>query len=60
MDEDWENKIKTKKNYLILNGIRGDKCEAIYYHTKANNKYVNPDFNKDNEKESYIISLDAN
>ena len=50
MDEDWENKIKTKKNYLILNGIRGDKCEAIYYHTKANNKYVNPDFNKDNEK----------
>ena len=25
---------------------------------KANNKYVKPDFN--NEKESYIISLDAN
>ena len=45
---------------IIQDGIRGDKCEAIYYHTKANNKYVNPDFNKDNEKESYIISLDAN
>ena len=45
---------------IIQDGIRGDKCEAIYYRTKANNKYVNPDFNKDNEKESYIISLDAN
>ena len=32
----------------------------MYYHTKGNNKYVNPNLNKDNEKESYIISLDAN
>ena len=45
---------------IIQDGIRGGKCEPIYYHAKANNKYVNPDFNKDNEKESYIISLDAN
>ena len=45
---------------IIQDGIRGDKCEAIYYRTKANNKYVNPDFNKDNEKKSYIISLEAN
>ena len=46
---------------IIQDGIRGDKCEAIYYHTKANTvNPVNPDFNKDNEKESYIISLDAN
>ena len=32
----------------------------MYYHTKGNNKYVNTNLNKDNEKESYIISLDAN
>ena len=40
--------------------LRGGKCEPIYYHAKPNNEYVNPNFNKDNEKESYIISLDAN
>ena len=33
---------------IIQDGIRGGKCEPIYYHTKANNKYVRPDFNKDN------------
>ena len=45
---------------IIQHGIRVGKCELIYYHAKANNKYVSPDFNKDNEKQSYIISLDAN
>ena len=45
---------------IIQDGIRVGKCELIYYHAKASNKYVSPDFNKDNEKESYIISLDAN
>ena len=33
---------------IIQDGIRGGKCEPIYYHAKANNKYVLPDFNKDN------------
>ena len=33
---------------IIQDGIRGGKCEPIYYHAKANNKYVHPDFNKDN------------
>ena len=42
----------------IENGIRGGICEPTYYNAKANNEYVNPNFN--NEKESYIISLDVN
>ena len=45
---------------IIQDGIRGGKCETIYYQTKASNKYVNPNFNKDNEKQLYMISLDAN
>ena len=45
---------------IIQDGIREGKCEPINYHAKANNKYVNRNFNKYNEKESYIISLDAN
>ena len=45
-------------NLMIENGIRGGRCEPIYYHAKANNKYVNPFFN--NEKKSSIISLDVN
>ena len=55
-----EIKLMTDLNMhlMIENGIRGGKCEPIYYHANANNKYVNPNFN--NEKESYIISLDAN
>ena len=32
----------------------------IYYHAKANTKYVNPNFNKKRDHESNIISLDAN
>ena len=40
---------------MIENGIRGGRCEIIYYHPKGDNKYTNPNFN--NEKESYIISL---
>ena len=43
---------------IIENGVRGGRCDPIYYHAKRNNKYVNPNFN--NEKESYMISLDAN
>ena len=45
---------------IMQDGIRGGKCEPIYYHAKANNKYFKPNFNKDNEEESYRISLDAN
>ena len=41
--------ITTVDMHLIIqDGIRGGKCEPIYYHAKANNKYVHPDFNKDN------------
>ena len=32
----------------------------MYYHAKGNNKCVNTNLNKDNEKESYIISLNRN
>ena len=45
---------------IIKKGKRGGRCEPIYYHAKANNKYVNPNFDKKRDKESYIISLDAN
>ena len=47
-------------HFIIQDGIRGGKCEPIYYHAKANNQYVNPNFNKDNKKESYIFCLDGN
>ena len=30
---------------IIQDRIRGGKCEPIYYHAKANNEYVNPNFN---------------
>ena len=55
-----EIKLMTYSNMhlMIENRIRGGRCEPIYYHAKANNKYANPNFN--NEKESYIISLGAN
>ena len=45
---------------LIEKGIRGGRCEPMYYHAKANNKYVNPNFDKNKDEQSYIISLDAN
>ena len=50
--------IDLNMHLMIENGIKGGRCEPIYYHAKANNKYVNPNFN--NDKESYIISLDGN
>ena len=55
-----EIKLMTDLNMhlMIENLIRGVRYEPIHYHAKANNKYVNPNFNS--EKESYIISLDAN
>ena len=45
---------------IIKKGIRGGRCEPIYYHAKANNKYVYSNFNEKRDKESYIVSLDAN
>ena len=45
---------------IIKKGIRGGRCEPIYYHEKANNKYINPNFNKKRDEESYAISLDVN
>ena len=52
--------IKSVDMHLIIqDGLRGGKYEPIYYHAKENNNYVSPNFNKDNEKESYVISLDA-
>ena len=45
---------------MIEKGIREGRCEPTYYHAKANNKYVNPNFDKEKDEESYIISLDAN
>ena len=55
-----EIKLMTDLNMhlMIDNGIRWGRCDPINYHAKTNNKYVNPNFN--NEKESYIICLDAN
>ena len=50
--------IDPNMHLMIENRIRGSRCEPISYHAKANDKYINPNFN--NEKESYIISLDAN
>ena len=45
---------------IIKKGIRGGRCDHISYHEKANNQYINPNFVKKRDKESYIISLDAN
>ena len=55
-------KLITDPNiYLIVEkGIKAGRCEPIYYHAKANNRYINPNFNKNKDKESYIVSLDAN
>ena len=57
-----EIKLITDCNIHLITekGIRGGRCEPIYNHAKANNKYVNPDFDKNKDEESYIFSLDAN
>ena len=34
---------------MIENWIRGGRCEPIYYHAKANNKYTNGNLNNDKE-----------
>ena len=35
---------------MIENRIRGGRYEPTYYHARANNKYVNPNFDKNKEK----------
>ena len=57
-----EIKLITDSNIhlIIEKGIRGGRCEPTYYRAKANNKYVNPTFDKNKDDESYIVSLDAN
>ena len=54
-----EIKLITDSNIhlIIEKGIRGGRCEPIYYHAKADNKYVNPNFDKNKDEESYIVSL---
>ena len=44
---------------MIENGISRGGYEPTYYRAKAN-KQVNPNFHKEKNEESYIISLDAN
>ena len=57
-----EIKLITDSNihFIIEKGIRGGRCEPIHSHAKANNKYVNHNFDKNKDVESYIVSLDAN
>ena len=57
-----ETELITDPNiHLIMKkGIRGGRCEPIYYHAKANNKYVNPNFDEKRNKESHIISFGVN
>ena len=31
---------------MIQNAIRGERCEPMYYHAKASNRYVNSNFDK--------------
>ena len=45
---------------MIENGMRRGRCEPIYYHAEASSKCVNSNFDKNKEKESYTISLEAN
>ena len=43
---------------MIEKGIRGGICQSIYWHTKANNKYIK---NSDKNKESsYLKYWDIN
>ena len=57
-----EIKLITDCNIHLITekGIRGVTCEPLYNHAKANNKYVNPNFDTNKDEESYIFTLDAN
>ena len=52
--------INIKMHLIIEKGMRGDRCDPIYYYICASNEYVNPIFDKNKNKESYVISLEGN
>ena len=57
-----EIKLITDPNIhlIVEKGITWGRCEPIYYHAKANNKYFNPNFKKNKDEGSYIVSLHPN
>ena len=57
-----EMKLVTDLNmYLMIEkGIKGGRFEPIYHYAKANNEYINPNFDKKNDIESHYFSLDTN
>ena len=45
---------------LIERGIRGGICDARLDYCKANNKYINSNFDPKTDKSYYIVSFDVN
>ena len=57
-----EIRLITNVNILLifLKGTRGGRCEPFYIDISLNNKYINNNFDKNNDIESPLISLDVN
>ena len=57
-----EIRLITNTNILLifLKGKRGGRCEPFYIETSVNNKYVNKKFDKDNQIETHLQTLDVN
>ena len=50
------NLITDANMHLIIEKwIRGGRCEPIYCHAKANNKYINPNFDKKEIKNHTLL-----
>ena len=47
--------IDPNSHLIIKKGIRGGRCDPIYYHEKANNKYINPNFVKKEIKNHILL-----
>lgn len=45
---------------IIEKGSRGGRWEPLLLKAEANNKYVNKTFDKNKDKEKYLVSLDVN
>ena len=45
---------------IIEKGIQGGRCEPMFLKAEANNEYVSPNFDKNKDTESYLVSSDAN
>ena len=45
---------------IIEKGSRGGRWEPLLLKAEANNKYVNKNFDKNKDKEKYLVSLDVN